>query len=124
MKVLVGRRRIDPVMTAQANAPPEFGREEISEQELNSEPELLRDEELLAKVNLRAEELVGRRDVVVKALVAKNIEEAVAALSKGHRVKAPRLRDPSPADRRNSDSAAVRRLGRRGMVKRHELSLN
>src|SRR6266704_2941077 len=44
MKVLVGRRRIDPVMTAQANAPPEFGREEISEQELN------RDEELLAKV--------------------------------------------------------------------------
>jgi V/A-type H+/Na+-transporting ATPase subunit C len=38
-------------------------------------------EELLAKVNLRAEELVGRRDVVVKALVAKNIEEAVAALS-------------------------------------------
>jgi V/A-type H+-transporting ATPase subunit C len=38
-------------------------------------------EELLAKVNLRAEELVGRRDVAVKALVAKNIEEAVAALS-------------------------------------------
>jgi V/A-type H+-transporting ATPase subunit C len=38
-------------------------------------------EELLPKVNLRAEELVGRRDVVVKALVAKNIEEAVAALS-------------------------------------------
>ena len=50
MKVLVGRGRIDPVMTAQANAPPEFGREEISEQELNSEAELLRDEELLAKV--------------------------------------------------------------------------
>ena len=38
-------------------------------------------EELLPKVNLRAEELVGRRDIVVKALVAKNIEEAVAALS-------------------------------------------
>jgi uncharacterized protein involved in exopolysaccharide biosynthesis len=50
MKVLVGRGRIDPVMTAQANAPPEFGREEISEQELNSEAELLRDEELLGKV--------------------------------------------------------------------------
>jgi len=50
MKMLVGRGRIDPVMTAQANAPPEFGREETSEQELNSEAELLRDEELLGKV--------------------------------------------------------------------------
>jgi V/A-type H+-transporting ATPase subunit C len=38
-------------------------------------------EELLPKINLRAEELVGRRDTVVKALVAKNLEEAVAALA-------------------------------------------
>lgn len=36
-------------------------------------------EELLPKINLRAEELVGRRDIVIKALVAKNLEEAVAA---------------------------------------------
>jgi V/A-type H+/Na+-transporting ATPase subunit C len=38
-------------------------------------------EELLPKVNLRAEELVARRDVLVKALVAKNLEEAIAAIS-------------------------------------------
>jgi V/A-type H+/Na+-transporting ATPase subunit C len=38
-------------------------------------------EELLPKVNLRAEELVGRRDIIVKSLVAKNLEEAVAAVS-------------------------------------------
>jgi len=38
-------------------------------------------EELLPKVNLRAEELVGRRDIIVKALVAKNLEEAIAAIS-------------------------------------------
>jgi V/A-type H+/Na+-transporting ATPase subunit C len=38
-------------------------------------------EELVPKINLRAEELVGRRDIVVKALVAKNLEEAVAALA-------------------------------------------
>lgn len=38
-------------------------------------------EELVPKINLRAEELVGRRDVVVKALVAKNLDEAVAALA-------------------------------------------
>src|SRR5690242_7240360 len=36
-------------------------------------------EELLPKVNLRAEELVGRRDVIVKALVSKNLDEAIAA---------------------------------------------
>jgi V/A-type H+-transporting ATPase subunit C len=38
-------------------------------------------EELVPKINLRAEELVGRRDIAVKALVAKNLEEAVAALA-------------------------------------------
>ncbi|HEX2557877.1 MAG TPA: V-type ATPase subunit [Nitrososphaera sp.] len=38
-------------------------------------------EELLPKINLRAEELVGRRDLVVKALVAKDFDEAVASLA-------------------------------------------
>ncbi|MGI0019340.1 MAG: V0D/AC39 family V-type ATPase subunit [Nitrososphaera sp.] len=37
-------------------------------------------EELLPKVNLRAEELVGRRDLAVKALVSKDFDEAVASL--------------------------------------------
>ena len=37
-------------------------------------------EELLPKINLRAEELVGRRDLVVKALVAKDFDESVASL--------------------------------------------
>lgn len=37
-------------------------------------------DDLLPKVNLRAEELVGRRDLVVKALVAKDFEESVASL--------------------------------------------
>jgi V/A-type H+-transporting ATPase subunit C len=37
-------------------------------------------EELIPKINLRAEELVGRRDLVVKALVAKDLDEAVGAL--------------------------------------------
>ena len=38
-------------------------------------------EELLPRINLRAEELVGRRDLVVKALVAQDLDEAVAVLS-------------------------------------------
>lgn len=37
-------------------------------------------EEILPYVNLRAEELVGRRDIVVKALVAKDLDEAVNSL--------------------------------------------
>ncbi len=37
-------------------------------------------DELVPKVNLRAEELLGRRDAVVKALVAKNLEEAIGAI--------------------------------------------
>ncbi len=38
-------------------------------------------EELLPKVNMRAEELVGRRDLVVKALVAKDFDDAVNSLA-------------------------------------------
>ena len=38
-------------------------------------------DELLPKVNMRAEELVGRRDLVVKALVAKDFDEAVNSLA-------------------------------------------
>lgn len=38
-------------------------------------------EEILQHVNLRAEELVGRRDIVVKALVAKDLDEAVTSLT-------------------------------------------
>lgn len=37
-------------------------------------------EEILPHVNMRAEELIGRRDIVVKALVAKDLDEAVATL--------------------------------------------
>src|ERR671919_2368375 len=38
-------------------------------------------DELLPRINLRAEELVGRRDLIVKALVAKDLDEAVSALT-------------------------------------------
>lgn len=38
-------------------------------------------DELVPKVNLRAEELLGRRDIIVKALVSKNLDEAISALA-------------------------------------------
>src|SRR2546430_2834556 len=49
MKVLVRRGRIDPVATSTPTQPPLF-REEVTEEELNSEVELLRDEQILHQV--------------------------------------------------------------------------
>jgi uncharacterized protein involved in exopolysaccharide biosynthesis len=49
MKVLVRRGRIDPVVTSTPTQPPLF-REEVTEEELNSEVELLRDEQILHQV--------------------------------------------------------------------------
>jgi V/A-type H+-transporting ATPase subunit C len=38
-------------------------------------------EEIESRINLHAEELIKQRDIVIKALVAKNLEEAVASLN-------------------------------------------
>ena len=50
VKVLVRRGRADPPVTAQPNAPPDFSRVEVSEEELNSEVELLKDDDVLKRV--------------------------------------------------------------------------
>jgi uncharacterized protein involved in exopolysaccharide biosynthesis len=50
MKVLVRHERMDPVVTAEGNAPLRLARTEVSEEELNSEVELLQDESLLRRV--------------------------------------------------------------------------
>src|SRR5579864_694322 len=52
MKVLVRRGRIDPAVTPTETAPPLVQREEITEEELNSEVELLQDQDILRKVVL------------------------------------------------------------------------
>lgn len=49
-KVLLRRGRYDPVISAQAGSGLDFTRPEITEEELNSEVELLRDEDLLKQV--------------------------------------------------------------------------
>jgi uncharacterized protein involved in exopolysaccharide biosynthesis len=48
--VLVRKERADPPVTAQPNAPPDFSRVEVTEEELNSEAELLKDEDVLRRV--------------------------------------------------------------------------
>ena len=50
VKVLVRRGRSDPPAAAQANAPPDFSRVEVTEEELNSEVELLKDDDVLRRV--------------------------------------------------------------------------
>src|SRR6266550_2791924 len=50
MKVLLRRGRVDPVVTSEPNSPIALTRPDISEEELNSEVELLHDQEVLQKV--------------------------------------------------------------------------
>jgi uncharacterized protein involved in exopolysaccharide biosynthesis len=62
MKVLVRRGRVDPVVTPAPTPSPQFERQEVSEEELNSEAELLHDEEILRTV-VRESGLVEERRV-------------------------------------------------------------
>ena len=50
LRVLVGRGRSDPPATSQPNAPLDFSRVEVTEEELNSEVELLKDDDVLQSV--------------------------------------------------------------------------
>lgn len=50
LRVLVRRGHSDPPVTGQQNAPPDFSRVEVTEEELNSEVELLKDEDVLRQV--------------------------------------------------------------------------
>ena len=50
VRVLVRRGRADPPVTAEPNAPPDFSRVEVTEEELNSEVELLKDDDVLRRV--------------------------------------------------------------------------
>jgi uncharacterized protein involved in exopolysaccharide biosynthesis len=60
VRVLVRRGRADPPVTAQPNAPPDFSRVEVTEEDLNSEVELLKDADVLRRVveanNLEAQD--------------------------------------------------------------------
>ncbi len=50
LRVLVRRGRSDPPVAAQKNAPADFSRVEVTEEELNSEVELLKDDDVLRRV--------------------------------------------------------------------------
>jgi uncharacterized protein involved in exopolysaccharide biosynthesis len=50
VRVLVRRGRSDPPVSGQQNAPPDYSRTDVTEEELNSEVELLRDDDVLRRV--------------------------------------------------------------------------
>jgi len=50
MKLMLRRGRFDPIVTPQANGPLQLSRDDVSEEDLNSEVDLLRDESLLRTV--------------------------------------------------------------------------
>jgi uncharacterized protein involved in exopolysaccharide biosynthesis len=50
VRVMVRRGRADPPVAAQQNAPPDFSRVEVTEEDLNSEVELLKDFDVLRRV--------------------------------------------------------------------------
>lgn len=58
MRVLLRRGRADPPVSAQPNAPPDFSRLEVTDGELNSEVELLKDDDVLRRV-VRANHLAA-----------------------------------------------------------------
>jgi len=58
VRILVRRGRSDPPAAAQQNAPPDFSRVEVTEEELNSEVELLKDDDVLRQV-VRATDLAS-----------------------------------------------------------------
>src|ERR1035437_9828406 len=52
MKILALRQRSDAMVTSSANAPSQYSNDQVSEEDLNSEVELLNSDELLRKVVL------------------------------------------------------------------------
>jgi len=77
MRVLVQRGRIDPVVTPTPSQFPEFQHQEVTEEELNSEAELLRDEQILRTV-VQTSGLASEDEPWFWKLVGQSEEERLA----------------------------------------------
>jgi len=85
LKVFVRRGRTDPVVSPQSATSADFARNEITEEELNSQVELLRDEDLLKEVAIAAGLVREESD---RSERASNIERAARKLSRALSVQA------------------------------------
>src|SRR5271165_416450 len=79
-KILLRRGRFDPVVSSQPASAMDFTRPDITQEELNSEVELLRDEDLLKQVVKMAELVPAETPDVDRAAA---IERAVRKLAHG-----------------------------------------
>jgi uncharacterized protein involved in exopolysaccharide biosynthesis len=89
MKILVQRQRSDAIVTSSPNAPVQYSGDEVSEEDLNSEVELITSDDLLRKVVLSTY-LNGMRPLVAVGANDTTIARAVRKLSKDLRVDAIR----------------------------------
>lgn len=90
MKILALRRRSDVMVTATPNAPNQYDNNQVSEEELNSEVELLNSDDLLRKVVL-ATGLSGTSGSPTTSVDEAQIARAVHTLSKNLKIE-PRLK--------------------------------
>ena len=89
MKILVLRQRSDAIVTSSANAPVQYSGDQISEEDLNSEVELLTSQDLLHKVVLSTQ-LNGRPALNFEKGDEASIADAVRKLSKDLKIEAIR----------------------------------
>lgn len=86
MKILALRQRSDVMVTSAANAPSQFSNDEVSEEDLNSEVELLNSDDLLRKVVLTTG-LAGKSGASVDGGNEVSVAKAVRKLSKDLKIE-------------------------------------
>jgi uncharacterized protein involved in exopolysaccharide biosynthesis len=124
MKILVRRGRIDPVLTPMPTASPAFEHDEISEEEMNSEVELLRDDDILRKVvvgsglGAKSSWLSRLRNETREVRIERDVQRLATTLDV-HPVRKSRLITISYRSADANLSAAVLRELADSYVKRH-----
>ncbi|HEV2699173.1 MAG TPA: hypothetical protein VGU90_14350 [Terriglobales bacterium] len=127
MKVLLRRGRIDPVVTPTPSPSPVFEHDEITEEELNSEVDLLHDEDLLRQVVLDTG--LGQKtwlSVVTRQNFEERTEKAVRSLADKlnvQPVRKSRLITVSYSAPDAAQSAAVLRSLARAYLVKHAASV-
>jgi uncharacterized protein involved in exopolysaccharide biosynthesis len=86
MKILVLRQRSDAMVTSSANAPSQYSNDQVSEEDLNSEVELLNSDDLLRKVVL-ATGLDGQSGSSTEGDNAVRVAKAVRKLGKDLKIE-------------------------------------
>jgi uncharacterized protein involved in exopolysaccharide biosynthesis len=107
MKILALRQRSDAMVTPSANAPGQFSNDQVSEEDLNSEVELLNSDDLLRKVVLNTG-LAGESSPSIGGDNAERVAKAVRKLGKDLKIEPVRktnvisvsyeARDPKKAE--------------------------